>query len=54
MWNRALTDGSADTLNEILELYRRGMNRIRYQVRSCSDSVCVTAARERLPAHPSL
>ena len=34
------------TLNaaEVLELYRRGANRVRYQVRSCNDSNCVAGS----------
>jgi hypothetical protein len=35
IWSRALTD------SEILELYRRGANRVKFQVRSCNDSACV-------------
>jgi len=34
MWNRALS------ATEILQLYRRGANRLKYQVRSCDDSAC--------------
>lgn len=34
LWNRALSAG------EVQELYRRGANRIKYQVRSCSSSDC--------------
>ncbi len=34
LWNRALTD------NEVLELYRRGANRIKLQVKSCIDLAC--------------
>jgi hypothetical protein len=33
-WSRALTS------TEILQLYRRGANRIKYQVRPCADSAC--------------
>jgi hypothetical protein len=40
VWNRALGDGTAGSANEILELYRRGANRVKYQVRSCTDSTC--------------
>jgi hypothetical protein len=36
IWNRLLST------TEIVELYRRGANRIKYQVRSCSDSTCGT------------
>jgi hypothetical protein len=35
-WNRALSSAEAT------ELYRRGANRIKYQVRSCPDSTCST------------
>ncbi|MCO4754552.1 MAG: LamG domain-containing protein [Bacteriovoracaceae bacterium] len=34
IWNRALT---SDELNQ---LYRRGANRVKFQVRSCDDSLC--------------
>ena len=34
IWNRALSD------NEVLDLYRRGANRVKYQLRSCSASDC--------------
>jgi hypothetical protein len=34
IWNKVLN------ATEILQLYRRGANRIRYQVRSCPDSIC--------------
>jgi hypothetical protein len=34
IWNRALT------ANETQQLYRRGANRIKYQVKSCVDSSC--------------
>ncbi len=44
IWNRALTDGTSGTPNEILELYRRGANRLMYQVRSCADSACATGS----------
>jgi hypothetical protein len=40
VWNRAVTDGSGGTTNEILELYRRGANRLKHQIRSCSASDC--------------
>jgi len=33
-WTRPLSNA------EIIQLYRRGANRVRYQVRSCSDSPC--------------
>jgi hypothetical protein len=33
-WNRALSD------SEILELYRRGANRIKFQVRTCASANC--------------
>lgn len=36
IWDRSLSSG------EIQELYRRGANRIKYQVRSCSDPTCST------------
>jgi hypothetical protein len=36
IWNRALQP------NEALELYRRGANRAKFQVRSCTDAVCST------------
>jgi hypothetical protein len=36
VWSRALQPA------EVLQLYRRGANRIRYQVRSCPDSTCST------------
>jgi trimeric autotransporter adhesin len=35
-WDRALSSA------EVLELYRRGSNRLKYQVRSCPDSTCST------------
>lgn len=34
LFNRALSD------SEIKELYQRGANRVKYQVRTCSDSTC--------------
>ena len=34
IWNRALSD------DEVLRLYRRGANRIKFQVRSCTSSDC--------------
>jgi hypothetical protein len=34
VWNKVLNSA------EVLQLYRRGANRIRYQVRSCPDSAC--------------
>mgnify|MGYP003684186557 CR=1 FL=1 len=36
IWKREITEGEA------LETYRRGANRIKYQVRTCSDSTCST------------
>ncbi len=33
-WSRALSG------SELLELYRRGVNRLKFQVRSCTDSTC--------------
>jgi trimeric autotransporter adhesin len=43
VWNRALCDGTnVCSSNEILELYRRGANRLKYQFRSCPDSTCST------------
>ncbi len=36
VWSKALN------ASEVLQLYRRGANRIKYQVRSCSDSACST------------
>ena len=44
IWSRKLGDGTNGTQNEIFELYRRGANRIKYQVRSCSDSACVAGS----------
>ena len=36
IWNRALSDGTNNgTINEVLELYRRGANRVRYQIQTC-------------------
>ena len=35
IWNRVLAS------EEVLELYRRGANRVKYQVRSCDDAACV-------------
>jgi hypothetical protein len=35
MWTRALSS------TEITDLYRRGANRLKFQVRSCDDSACV-------------
>lgn len=40
IWNRALGDGTNGTSNEVLELYRRGANRLKYQIRSCANSDC--------------
>jgi hypothetical protein len=40
LWSRVLTDGTSSSPNEVLELYRRGANRVKYQVRSCVDSAC--------------
>ncbi len=40
IWNRALTDGTSGTPNEILELYRRGANRNKLQFRTCTQSDC--------------
>jgi len=34
LWNRALVD------SKILNLYRRGANRLKYQIRTCDDSAC--------------
>ena len=34
VWSRALHS------NEVLELYRRGSNRVKYQIRSCDDALC--------------
>ncbi len=34
IWNRALSS------KEIEQLYRRGANRVKYQIRTCSDSTC--------------
>jgi hypothetical protein len=34
IWNRALHE------HEIMELYHRGANKVKYQVRSCDDSAC--------------
>ncbi len=42
IWKRALKNGSGGTENEILALYRRGANRIKYQVRTCDDENCDT------------
>lgn len=36
LWNRALTS------QEVLQLYRRAANRVKFQVRSCDDSACDT------------
>ncbi len=36
VWSRTLND------NEIKQLYRRGGNRIKYQVRTCDDTLCDT------------
>jgi hypothetical protein len=41
-WNRVLGDGTNGTPNEVLELYRRGANRIKFQVRTCADPGCAT------------
>ncbi len=38
IWSRALSD------TEILQLYQRGASRLKYQVRSCSDSTCTTGS----------
>ena len=37
VWNRSLTSAQA------LEVYRRGANRLKFQVRACSDVNCATA-----------
>jgi hypothetical protein len=37
IWSKVLN------ATEVLELYRRGANRVRYQVRSCPDSTCSTS-----------
>ncbi len=42
-----LTQGDGANIcatNEIYELYRRSSNRLKYQVRSCSDSSCTTGS----------
>ncbi|HRO66561.1 MAG TPA: LamG domain-containing protein, partial [Pseudobdellovibrionaceae bacterium] len=36
IWSRALSD------DEILQVYRRGANRVKYQVRTCDDATCDT------------
>lgn len=36
IWNRSIS------LDEVRQLYLRGANRVKYQVRSCSDSLCVS------------
>ena len=36
IWNRTLSEA------EVKQLYRRGANRVKYQVRTCSDSTCST------------
>ncbi|HVJ65338.1 MAG TPA: LamG-like jellyroll fold domain-containing protein [Bdellovibrionota bacterium] len=38
IWSRALSTP------EVLKLYRRGANRVKYQVRSCSDNTCTTGS----------
>jgi hypothetical protein len=38
IWNRALDS------TEIAQLYRRGGNRVKFQIRTCSDSTCTTGA----------
>ena len=38
IWDRALS------AQEVLQLYRRGANRIFYQVRSCSEATCTTGS----------
>ncbi len=44
-WNRVLCDGTnICATSKIYELYRRGANRLKYQVRSCSDSSCTTGS----------
>ena len=40
IWNRILGDGTSGSANEILELYRRGANRLMYQVRTCTANNC--------------
>lgn len=42
IWSRGLSN------SEIIQLYRRGANRIRAQVRSCSDSTCSTGSPDWL------
>jgi len=34
LWSRALAD------NEVVQLYQRGANRVKFQVRSCDDAAC--------------
>jgi hypothetical protein len=42
VWGRALSDDIAN--DEITQLYRRGVNRLKFQVRGCSNSTCTGAA----------
>lgn len=42
IWNKALTDNIDD--DQISSLYRRGVNRIKFQVRGCAVSTCSGAA----------
>lgn len=44
IWNRPLSN------SEVVELYRRGANRLKYQVRSCVDSSCACKAFSTSPA----
>jgi len=43
-WNRALTDGTSGSPNEVLELYRRGANRIKYQIQTCAASATCSSS----------
>ncbi len=45
IWNRALADGTNNgAATEIQQLYQRGASRLKFQVRSCSDSTCTTGS----------
>ncbi len=44
VWNRALT------VSEVTQLYRRGANRIKFQVKSCIDSTCECKSFSSSPA----
>lgn len=40
VWNRVITDGSGSSHEEVQNLYRRGISRVRHQLRFCDDDQC--------------